>query len=81
MINTFAYGVPFVSNNVYFEAKCDCEKIIKARTLCSEIDKNDPLKGLSDINLTGIILESNQYLKLNKSNLRNKNCTKKVLYF
>ena len=72
MINTFAYGVPFVSNKVYFEAKCDCEKIKKARTLCSEIDKNDPLKGLSDIDLTGIILDNNQYQEFNKKNLKNK---------
>ncbi len=81
MINTFAYGIPFISNKIFFEADCNCKRIKKARMLCKELDRNDPLEGMKDINLAGIILDSNTYNDINKKNKNiNKNRNKKSTY-
>jgi hypothetical protein len=59
-VSTLSYGVPFFSNKIYFDSPCECKKLKKARTLCSEMEKVDILFGKNRINLTGIILDNDK---------------------
>lgn len=81
MINTFSYGIPFYSNKIFFESDCDCKRIKKAKYICNELDKNDQLKGMKDINLTGIIIDSNSFKKENLKKNKNKSNFSLILDF
>lgn len=58
--NIFSYGIPFVGDKIFFTGPCDCNKIKRAKTLCSELDITDRLPGLSDIDLSEILINDSQ---------------------
>jgi hypothetical protein len=65
--NVYGYGIPFVGNREYFSGPCDCNKLMKTKTLCSELNKSDPLPGLSDLNLKGVLVSLKNQLKGDKN--------------
>ncbi len=55
--NVLSYEVPFVSGTEYFASPCNCEKIARVKKFCRDLDKSDPLPGLKNIDLRGILIK------------------------
>jgi hypothetical protein len=70
-VNIFRYGFPFVTGRPFFHGQCDCKKLLKAKTLCSELDKSDPLPGLKDIDLSGVFVNPDTVLEKEVSSSKN----------
>lgn len=79
--NVLSYGVPFMSGPEHFASPpCNCEKISRVKRFCKDLDKSDPLPGLRNVDLKGILVKeedsnTNQFRfkQSDKSFLKKKN--------
>jgi hypothetical protein len=55
--NVLSYEVPFMSGTEYFANPCNCEKISRVKKFCKDLDKSDPLPGLRNVDLRGILVK------------------------
>ncbi len=74
--NVLSYGIPFTSSEEFKMRDCDCNKIIKVKKFCNDLENNDPLLGLTKYDLQGILLN----IKQTDSDALDKN-SKKIFRF
>ena len=65
--NVLSYEVPFISGKEYFSNPCDCEKIAKIKKFCNDLKKSDPIPGLDNIDLKGVLVNGKEEISNKKS--------------
>jgi hypothetical protein len=76
--NVLGYGIPFISADEFKIEDCDCNKVIKVKKFCDDLDKSDPLLGLTKYDLQGILLAVKKP-ELNSKNFRFKQNLKNLM--